>query len=126
MPITCCSYPSGTLRKPAQSLLWCLQLVGYYGAALSVDYRWLGRKKLTSFSFLWVSPCSACLLKTCAQEGLHGLECNLSQACKLSVSVLLWVYVISSIMVFPRYFHALLCMVCMSSVWTGATPVPQS
>ena len=64
-----------TLIMPAQNLLSCVQLVGYYGAALSVDYRWLGRKKLTTFSFLWVSPSSAPLLKTGVPKGLHGLEC---------------------------------------------------
>ena len=52
--------------------------MGYYGAALSVDYRWLGRKKLTSFSFLWVSPCSALLLQTRAfgvtERAVQALE----------------------------------------------------
>ncbi|KAK9807016.1 hypothetical protein WJX72_010792 [[Myrmecia] bisecta] len=32
-----------------------VQLVGYYGASLSVDYRWLGRKRLTAFSFFMVA-----------------------------------------------------------------------
>ena len=67
--------PGTHTRKPAQDLSCCLQLVGYYGAALSVDYRWLGRKKLTSFSFLWVSLCSARLLSMALSAFLALTAC---------------------------------------------------
>ena len=33
----------------------CVQLVGYYAAANCVDYRWLGRRRLTVFSFIMVA-----------------------------------------------------------------------
>lgn len=32
-----------------------VQLVGYYSAAMCVDYRWIGRRRLTVFSFIMVS-----------------------------------------------------------------------
>lgn len=32
-----------------------MQLVGYYAAACVVDYRWLGRRRLTVFSFIMVA-----------------------------------------------------------------------
>ena len=32
-----------------------VQLVGYYCAAMCVDYRWIGRRRLTVFSFIMVS-----------------------------------------------------------------------
>lgn len=32
-----------------------VQLVGYYCAALTVDFRWIGRRRLTVFSFIMVS-----------------------------------------------------------------------
>ena len=36
-------------------MLLCVQLVGYYAAANTVDYRWIGRRRLTVFSFLMVA-----------------------------------------------------------------------
>lgn len=32
-----------------------VQLVGYYCAAMTVDFRWIGRRRLTVFSFIMVS-----------------------------------------------------------------------
>ena len=34
----------------------CMQLVGYYAAALTVDWLWWGRKRMTTVSFSMVGP----------------------------------------------------------------------
>jgi hypothetical protein len=34
-----------------------MQLFGYYAAALTVDWKWVGRKRMTTFSFFMVCPC---------------------------------------------------------------------
>ena len=39
----------------ALTCLLTMQLVGYYAAANVVDYRWLGRRRLTVFSFIMVA-----------------------------------------------------------------------
>lgn len=36
-------------------LVCVVQLVGYYAAANLVDYRWVGRRRLTVFSFIMVA-----------------------------------------------------------------------
>ena len=41
-------------REMAKTILASMQLVGYYAAACTVDYRWVGRRRLTVFSFCMV------------------------------------------------------------------------
>ena len=73
-----------------------VQLVGYYCAALTVDFRWIGRRRLTVFSFIMVSrSCHAeslpdrmsCIVKVCSSSWWwsrrQGVVSNPGLACLL-------------------------------------------
>ena len=56
----------------------CVQLFGYYAAALTVDWKWVGRKRMTTFSFSMVCPlpassCFTISLPTCCT--CNALSC---------------------------------------------------
>lgn len=58
-----------------------VQLVGYYSAAMCVDYRWIGRRRLTVFSFIMVAAIfAACagaypnLIDTKHRKNIHVFQ----------------------------------------------------
>ena len=83
------SYPFTTdvQAQRIPMLLWqphapALQLWGYYFAALSVDFRPWGRRRMTTFSFLMV-----CLPSICHPPFSHAMSCRMPICCNCSAQL---------------------------------------